>query len=69
MKKAVAIIIVGVGLILLSLNFLQSKMGLPSLNITPLSTEKKLQLEEDTDQESVKINLPSIFNFTSRLLP
>ena len=68
MKKIAGIIVLGLGTILLGLNLMQTKMELPSISLTPLNLEQKTSIEESSKNESVKIILPSVFNFMSKLL-
>ena len=64
MKKIAGIVVLGLGLVLLGLNFTQPKMVLPTFSTTKLALGKTLPVKN----EAVKIILPSIFNFMSKLL-
>ena len=68
MKKVAGIIILSLGAVLLVLNLSQSNVELPTLSLNPINIEQTSSIKKAAKNESVKIILPSVFNFMSNLL-
>lgn len=72
MKKTASIIVLGLGLVLLALNYVDSNYRKANFSATQNKVEKQevsVELEnEDESLDASRINLPSIFNALIRLL-
>tara|TARA_R110002050_G_scaffold300586_1_gene470649 strand:+ start:24708 stop:24926 length:219 start_codon:yes stop_codon:yes gene_type:complete len=72
MKKIAAIVVFVIGLTLVSLNYYGEQNQQNSSSLAPqkmtLTTEKVLLEEDNSSQESPRLNIPSIFSALLRLL-